>query len=189
MSYEPDDYRPRQDQRDANYREHYAKWVKDLTPEQFAFAKRHGLLEPVRDDHGFGTNFAERDLAETPLASEDSHLLDRIEPACDQPGYQAQHMDAERLWDIIRRLVGHLMDQDNARLALDCLALASGVAFLGDSMSAVGRKHGLSRAAVSKRCIELLCEINLPPSRAMRSLTAREAYSDARNETLRSHEL
>jgi len=67
MSYEPDDYRPRQDQRDANYREHYAKWVKELTPEQFAFAKRHGLLEPVRDDHGFGTNFAERDLAETPL--------------------------------------------------------------------------------------------------------------------------
>lgn len=65
-------------------------------------------------------------------------------------------MDAELLWDIIRRLVGHLMQQDNARLALNCLALASSAALLGDSMTAVGRKHGLSRAAVSKRCIERL---------------------------------
>jgi hypothetical protein len=189
MSYEPDDYRPRQDQRDAKYRRDYLAWVAGMSPQEYADAKARGLLQPLLEDHGFGSNFAERDLAETSLASEDSHLLDRIEPACDQPGYQAQHMDAELLWDIIRRLVGHLMQQDNARLALDCLALASGVAFLGDSMTAVGRKHGLSRAAVSKRCIELLREINLPPSRAMRPLTAREAYADARKESLRSHEL
>jgi hypothetical protein len=188
MSYEPDDYRPRQDQRDANYREHYAKWVKDLTPEQFAFAKRHGLLEPVRDDHGFGTNFAERDLAETPLASEDSHLLDRIEPACDQPGYQAQHMDAEQVWDILRRLIGYLLGQRNAQLSLECLALVSGVSFLGDSQSEIARRHGVTRAAVSKRCVEMTRKLAVMPSRAMRTLTARDAYALARLIRLTSYE-
>lgn len=188
MSYEPDDYRPKQNARDADYRREYAAWLASLPPAELARVKAAGLDQPVRDEQGYGANFSERDLAETSLAATDSHPLDSIEPACDQPGYQAQRMDAEQVWDVIRRVIGELMQQDRARLALDCLALASGVAFLGDSMTEVGRQHGLSRAAVSKRCIELLRKIGLPPSRAMRTLTAREAYAEARKETLRRHE-
>ena len=188
MSYQPDDYRPRQDQHDAAYRREYAEWVAAMTPEQRAEAKALGLLEPARDEHGYGANFSERDLAETPLASEDSHLLDRIEPACDQPRYQAQHTDAEQVWDVVRRLIGELLAQNNAKLALECLALASGVSFVGDSMTEIARRHGLTRAAVSKRCVELARKIGLPPSRAMRSLTARIAYAQARKKTLRRRE-
>jgi hypothetical protein len=188
MSYEPDDYRPRQNQRDAEYRRQYAAWLASLTPAQFARVKAAGLDQPVRDEHGHGSNFSERDLAETPLASEDSHLLDRIEPACDQPGYQAQHTDAEQVWDALRRLLGELLVQKKAKLALECLALASGVSFLGDSMTEIARRHGLTRAAVSKRCIELTEKLNLPPSRAMRALTARLAYARARKQRLRTNE-
>lgn len=185
MSYEPDDYRPRQDQRDAAYRREYAAWLAALTPEEYARVKAAGLAEPVRESLGHGANFSERDLAETPLASEHSHPLDRIEPACDQPGFQAQHTDAEDVWDVVRRLIGELLVQKNAKLALECLALASGLAFLGDSMTEIARRHGLTRAAVSKRCVELAQKIGLPPSRAMRSLTARAAYAEARKKSLR----
>lgn len=188
MSYEPDNYRPRQDRHDARYRSDYAAWLATKTPEELWRLKQLGLDQPAHDDHGHGANFADRDLAETSLASEESHLLDHIEPACDQPGYQAQHtdVDAEKVWDIIRRLVGDLLAADNARLALECVALVSGVSFLGDSMRAIARKHAMSRAAVSKRCVEFAQQIGLPPSRAMRPLTARIAYVAARKRSLRS---
>lgn len=188
MSYEPDDYRPRQDQRDAAYRREYAAWLASLTPEKFARVKAAGLDQPVRDDSGHGSNFSECDLADTPLAAAFSHPLESIEPACDQPGSQAQHTDAEQVWDALRRLLGELLVQKNARLALECMALASGVAFIGDSMTDVGRRYGLTRAAVSKRCIELARKVGIPPSRAMRSLTACAAYAQARKESLRRNE-
>ena len=97
-------------------------------------------------------------------------------------------MDAEDVWDVVRRLIGELLVQKNAKLALECLALASGLAFLGDSMTEIARRHGLTRAAVSKRCVELAQKIGLQPSRAMRSLTARAAYAQARKESLRRNE-
>ena len=92
------------------------------------------------------------------------------------------------MWDVVRRLLGELLIQKNARLALECLALTSGLAFLGDSMTEIARRHGITRAAVSKRCVELAQKIGLPPSRAMRSLTARVAYAQARKESLRRRE-
>ena len=188
MSDEADDYRPKQAARDAEYRREYAAWLATLTPAERARVKAAGLAEPVRDEHGYGSNFSERDLAETSLAATDSHPLDSIEPACDQPGFQAQRTDAEEVWDVVRRLLGELLVQKNAKLALECLALTSGVSFLGDSMTEIAKRHGLTRAAVSKRCVELAQKIGLPPSRAMRSLTARVAYAQARKESLRRRE-
>ena len=55
-------------------------------------------------------------------------------------------------------------------------------------MTEIAKRHGLTRAAVSKRCVELAQKIGLPPSRAMRSLTARVAYAQARKESLRRRE-
>ena len=46
-------------------------------------------------------------------------------------------------------------------------------------MSAIAERHKVTRAAVSKRCVELTERLDLLPSRAMRSLTARKAYRDA----------
>ena len=179
---------PTQAARDADYRREYAAWLSSLTPAELARVKAAGLGQPVRDDNGYGSNFSKCDLAESSLAAIDSDLLESIEPACDQPGYQAQRTDAEEVWDIVRRLLGELLVQKNAKLALECLALASGVSFLGDSMSDIARRHGLTRAAVSKRCVELVKKIGLPPSRAMRPLTARTAYAEARKESLRRRE-
>ena len=117
------------------YRREYAAWLATLTHAERVRVKAAGLAEPVRDEQGYGANFSERDLAETSLAATSSHPLDSIEPACDQPSYQAQRTDAEEVWDVVRRLLGELLVQKNAKLALECLALASGVSFLGDSMT------------------------------------------------------
>ena len=188
MTHETEDYRPRQNQRDAAYRREYAAWLATLTPEELAIVKAAGLDQPVRDDSGHGANFSERDVAESAVAAPQCEPLERIEPTCDQPGYQAQRMDAEQIWDVLRRLIGDLLMQRNAQLSLECLALVSGVSFLGDSMNAIGRRHGLSRAAVSKRCVEMTAKLGVLPSRAMRSLTAREAYACARHLLLMRHE-
>lgn len=69
---------------------------------------------------------------------------------------------------------------DNARLSLECLALVTGLSYCGDSMTEIAARHGVTRAAVSKRCVELSRALNLKPSRAMRSISARQSYRRAR---------
>ncbi len=47
--------------------------------------------------------------------------------------------------------MGELIGQDNARLSLECLAPVTGLAYCGDSMTDIAKRHGVTRAAVSKR--------------------------------------
>ena len=70
----------------------------------------------------------------------------------------------------------------------ECIALVSGLNYSGASMTQIAAKHGITRAAVSKRCVELTELLGIRPSRAMRSLTARKRYRDARLKSTRSHE-
>jgi hypothetical protein len=78
-----------------------------------------------------------------------------------------------------------MLMQSNASLSLDCLALVTGLAYFGDTMTEIAKRHDVTRAAVSKRCVELTQSLNLKPSRAMRSLLARESYHKARMNHLR----
>jgi len=52
-------------------------------------------------------------------------------------------------------------------------------------MTEIARHHRVTRAAVSKRCIEMSRSLNLDPTRAMRSLKARESCRKSRNHQLR----
>ncbi len=92
-------------------------------------------------------------------------------------------IENEEVLDILRRLIGELIAERNARLSLECLALATGFSYLGGTMTDIARRHCVTRAAVSKRCVELTERLNLQPSRAMRSLTARRAYQAAQIST------
>ena len=84
--------------------------------------------------------------------------------------------------------LAEIICHDNARLTAECIALVSGLAYTGSSMTEIAKRHGVTRAAVSKRCVELTELLDLRPSRAMRSLTARKAYRSARIKSTRSHE-
>ncbi len=60
---------------------------------------------------------------------------------------------------------------------IECLATALGLsAYNGDSMTSIAKRCGVTRAAVSKRCVDITERLNLPPSRAMRSKEARTTY-------------
>jgi hypothetical protein len=76
------------------------------------------------------------------------------------------------------------MSQDHSRLALDCLAVVTGLSYEGDSMTEIALRYDITRAAVSKRCVELTKALGLKPSRAMRSLAARESYHNSRHRHL-----
>jgi hypothetical protein len=197
-----DPYIQRQNVRDAEYRRAYEEWVRSRSPQELAELKANGLDTPLTGTSASG--FQEADFAESPLASEEPDIAGKVDEmmACEAAGKPVEgheqtqegnddpalpDANPEIVWEVVRRLIGELLVQKNAKLALDCLALVSGVAFLGDSMTEIARRHAMTRAAVSKRCVELSEKLNLPPARAMRSLTARKAYARARNQHLSSN--
>ena len=96
----------------------------------------------------------ERDLADSPLASETPDLLEAIEPVRPARLPRPNAWTATQVWDVLRRLIGELLIQKNAKLSLECLALVSGVSFLGDSMTEIGttpRRHAGRREQAMRR--------------------------------------
>jgi hypothetical protein len=185
-------YAARQRERDDNYRREYTEWIKSMPPEERQKLQAMGLDKAYLPS---GSGGAAKDAAESSRARcEDSHE----EPASDDLVHQEslssqpcsaspQIADVEGLHDLLRRLVGEMVMQSNARLSLDCLALVTGLAYEGDSMTEIAKRHDVTRAAVSKRCVELTQSLNLKPSRAMRSLLARQSYHKARMNHLQTH--
>jgi hypothetical protein len=178
-----DDYAKKQSQRDAQYEREYQAWVKSMSPAERKEAEALGLLKPCLAKHANGS--ANGDAADSPLLriGDDPALLVDADPQHPKPTH-----DTEAIYCAIRRVVGEILCHDNARLTTECIALVSGLAYDGSSMTEIAQRHGISRAAVSKRCVELTELLDLPPSRAMRSLTARKRYRDARIQSTRSHE-
>ena len=172
------DYTQRQVVRDGQHARNYRAWVDSLSLEEKEKLRQLGIAEPDTSYHG--TGMSERDIADSPLASEDPDIIALIEPP--QPAGDGGPSDPEALWDALRRMLGELLNQKNAKLTLECFAVVSGASFLGDSMTEIARRHGVTRAAVSKRCIDIARQLNLPPSRPMRALKAREAYRKAQIE-------
>ncbi len=177
-------YEFRQRARDDAYRDAYAEWVASLSPDELARLGEMGLDRPSVPGHGSGAPGG--DFAESSLACCGPAEIEEPDEPGSEPGPgtapppPSGEPDPERLHDLLRRLVGELIGQDNARLSLECLALATGLAYCGDSMTEIAKRHGVTRAAVSKRCVELTRALNLKPSRAMRSLQARSNYRRAR---------
>ncbi len=180
-----DDYANRQGVKDAAYVREYKAWLKTLTPEERYEVRKLGVDAPLLPTDSSG--YLDEDAADSRLASVPAAEIEEAPEPIEEPGIRTT-VRTEEIWDILRRLVGQLMADRNARLSLECLALVSGLSFLGDSMSAVARRHKVTRAAVSKRCVELTEHLNLLPSRAMRSLTARRTYRAAQVSTRTQYE-
>lgn len=179
-----DDYSQRQKARDAAYEREYRAWVESLPPDERRKLEAQGLDKPDTAHHANGS--AKGDAADSPLmkVGDDPALVPDPEP---EPAAAAPP-DHEQIWDALRRVLGEIICRDNARLTAECIALVSGLSYSGSAMTEIAKRHGISRAAVSKRCVEMTEMLGLRPSRAMRSLTARQAYRAARIHTTRSHE-
>lgn len=178
-----DDYSRRQKARDSEYEREYKAWIDSLPPAERRQLEAQGLASPSLAHHGNGS--ARGDAADSPLMREgdDPALMPDPEP---EPANEP--CDTEFVHSAIRRVVAEILCHANARLTAECIALVSGLAYTGSSMTDIAKRHGVTRAAVSKRCVELTELLDLPPSRAMRSLTARKRYRAARIRTTRAHE-
>lgn len=152
-------YSDRQHARDREYAEAWAK----LTPRQRKQMAKAGIEGPALPVYQTGKHdqeeFVERCAAE---AEQEEDAL----PVGPSP----------ELAHVARRVIGELLAQDNIRLTTECLAIVTGLSYDGNSMSETAKRHGVTRAAVSKRCIEIADALGLPPTRAMRRLTARVRY-------------
>lgn len=173
---EPDDYVFRQSHHDEAYMRAYSEWVESLTEDERRELGKLGVEEAYLPKAGSGA--PTRDAAESSFASCGPAEVCEDEVEDSLPSDFSY--DAERMHDMIRRLIGELIGTDNARLSLECLAIVTGLSYCGDSMTEIAKRHGVTRAAVSKRCVELTRALNLKPSRAMRSLSSRKNYRRAR---------
>jgi len=184
-----DDYAIRQAERDREYEAAFnspevLQWIESLDPKERQRLEAEGLLKPLIQRNGSGMR--DEDLADSALASETPDIIGAIENR--SGASEADPMNDERLWDVLRRLLGELLNQKNAKLTIECLAVVSGIGFMGDSMTEIARRNGVTRAAVSKRCVELTEKLGLPPSRGMRSLTARMSYARTQHSIRQHHE-
>ncbi len=71
--------------------------------------------------------------------------------------------------ETMRRLVGLILADSKPSLGRECLALVTGIGFMGCSMAEIANRHGVTRAAVSRRCNEIADTFGLQSVRAMRS--------------------
>jgi len=180
-----DEYSHRQKVRDAEYKLEYQVWIDSLTQAQLRELKAQGLDQP--DVAHYGNGSAKGDAADSPLMREGDDPAVMPEPEPD-PKTATDTCEIEFVWDAVRRVLGEVLSHDNARLTAECIALVSGLSYTGCSETEIAIRHGITRAAVSKRCVELTELLGLRPSRAMRSLTARKSYRDARNQSTQSNE-
>lgn len=174
-----DPYTLRQDREDARYAKEYQAWIASLSPEERRKVASMGIDKPdlARSSSGVGLS---RDAAESTAASLTwDPALGDIEVA-----NTYAESSTEYTMEVIRKFLHELARQRNPSLTIECYMLVTGVAYSGDSMTDIARRHGLTRAAVSKRCIELSDMLGIHASRAMKSEEARKAYSLARKKSL-----
>jgi hypothetical protein len=170
-----DDYAKKQAKKDAQYERDYEAWVKSMTIEERREAEKLGLLKPCLQRHGNGA--ADHDMAESSRAS---HTPD-IAALVDHEGDLSDGPYTRDAVELLRLFVADLIAEGNTRLTVECLAVALGLsAYNGESMTAIAKRHGVTRAAVSKRCVDITRQLNIPPSRAMRSDKARRIYRNSR---------
>jgi hypothetical protein len=162
------DYHQRQATLDQEYAKEYAAWLDTLSAEERQQLEGLGLDSPdlPRRSAGIGVS---RDAAEQSSAQ----TLEEI--AAPDPDEGISEADL-RVCEALQKLIAELIVDKNPRLAIEVLALTTGIAYEGNSMIAIAKRHGLTRAAVSKRCVELAERLGVKNLRPMKSESARQIY-------------
>jgi len=185
------DYASRQAEKDRAYAGCYdtpeaIKWIAALPPAERQSLEVQGLLKPMTDRAGSTTR--EEDAAEMGEASVEAPQISACDSLdavlADYPHLEAVIEERARKMnggscggETLRKLALLFIDQKRRALNADCLAFVAGLSFrMGESGTSLAKKHGISRQAFHKRCSELMKQLGLPPSRAMKSKNARESY-------------
>jgi hypothetical protein len=171
------DYHQRQAEADQEYQQAYTAWLNSMTAQEREQLTALGLDSPEIPKRSAGIGVS-RDAAEQSAAQ----TLDEIAAPDAEQGISAGDL---RIMEALQRLIGELVTDRNPRLAIETLALVCSIAYQGNSLTEIAARHGLTRAAVSKRCLELSERLGVKNRRALRSDHAREAYAEARIASLK----
>lgn len=174
MPEEPNNYAETHSRREVAYVTDFQKWIASLTPEERAKADALGVGKPHVDSQGAGSPELDADRI-ADHSYEENFDYDSPEPEVD-----IEDLIRRAIRKSTRALVCEILDAKNARLSTECIALVTGVGYLGISETTIAKKFNVSRAAVSKRCVELCEKLGLPPARAMKSEVARGSYRKSR---------
>ena len=137
-----DDYEIHQRSRDEDYRQAYAEWISSLPAEELEQLADLCLDRPCVPRSG--TESPRRGCRRIlngllrPTGAIRSAFL-RIRGQDGETTKEAISGDSERFHDLLRRLVGELID----------------LSYCGNSMTEIAKRHEVTRSAVSKRCVEL----------------------------------
>ena len=160
---------------DALYKQAYAKWTSQLGDSELQTLKDLNVDEPLVGYHGKGA--PNQDLADSPAASYEPDIAAIIDG--DQEN-EPEEPSGHNVVEALRHFIAYLLSHNNMRLTVECLALVVGLsAYGGKSMSAIAKRHGITPATVSKRCVKIAKDLGIPQSRAMRSFHARESAKKA----------
>ena len=157
------DYEDFQRTRDAQYE---AAW-NNLTAAQRRQMAKHGITGPAQPAYRLHKPDEEAYIEKVAASYDPDHS---------EPLAPDGALNEEVLWSALRRLVALIQSQDKIRLSMDCFSLVTGMQYDGESMADIARRHGITRAAVSKRCVELTDSLGLKPALGMRKLTTRARY-------------
>jgi hypothetical protein len=169
-------YDARRSALDEEYKTAFNDWLASLTSEERKQAEELGVASPHIDAQGVGAPELDTDrLADEGFIPD----FDFDEPEKEKAELkQAIDRQVNRQ---VRRVIVELLESKNARLTVECIALVTGIGYLGISETSIAKKFNVTRAAVSKRCVELCDKLGLPPSRSMKSTQARASYRKSRN--------
>jgi hypothetical protein len=177
-----ENYHQRQSEADQQYAREYAAWLASMSQEEREQLAALGLGEAEMPKRSNGLGLS-RDASELNSASCLDEIIDESVPAEHDDDFWKTAADL-RAGEAIIRIISEILGGGNAALTTECLALATGVAYQGASESAIAKKYGITRAAVSKRCIEICERVGVKNHRAMRTDRACRAYATARVESL-----
>jgi len=155
---------------DAEYKHAFSAHLSSLPPEEQEAFKLAGIDGPLVSYRGSGCPGG--DIAESSLANHTPDIADLID------GKTVESADAETSYttDGICEVLSYIRSQPRPGLTIDCLALVFNLPIYGgESMTDLATRHGVCKAAVSKRCVKITKDLKIQPSRAMRSEKTREA--------------
>jgi hypothetical protein len=176
-------YADNQDEKNRKARREYRQWFDKLPRKEQERLTKLGLDDLPKDV--IQADF--HDVSDMPLADDtetapddaltEAEITEERVASAPPANWKNSPEFFEEVHCYLRRVLGELRASDNTDLTLDCFCLATGMQYEGASETAIAKRHICTRAAVSKRVVCFSENTGLPPSRAMRSLTAREVYA------------
>lgn len=89
-------------------------------------------------------------------------------------------VEAQIVWETVCKFAAEMRKHENPAMTLDCFCFAAGLYIIdGKTQTQLAKEHGVKRATISKRVVQISKEFNFPPVNGMKSKAARESYSRA----------